>query len=399
MPDKKIHDAELFNRLLNGKLSSAELEELMQWLGADKLEPQAVELILQQLKRPDINEQVNPEIISRLEARLPLILAQTNPQNGTVISLFRKKWLRYAAAVVFILGLGLCFFLTNRPHNENVLTPIAHTNSSEDIQPGKEGAVLTLVDGSKLVLDSLGNGLITTQNGTKVMLRNGALVYNADQSSPIAAGYNTMTTPKGRQFQLVLPDGSKVWLNAASSIRYPIIFTGNERKVEITGEAYFEVVKNTSLPFRVKMNEGREIEVLGTHFNVNSYDNEESINTTLLEGSVRVNNKNSRIVLKPGQQARVGATEKINVLDDVDVDRVMAWKNGIFDFQDASLEEVMRQLERWYDIEIVYEKNIPRLEFFGKMGRDLTLSAVLRGLEKSNVQFRMESGRKLVVLP
>jgi len=250
-----------------------------------------------------------------------------------------------------------------------------------------------------MLLDSLGNGVVTTQNGTKVLLQNGQLVYKTDNSVKTAIGYNTMTTPKGRQFQLVLPDGSKVWLNAASSIRYPTVFTGNERKVEVTGEAYFEVVKNSTSPFRVKINDEAEVEVLGTHFNVNSYMNEESINTTLLEGSVSVKNSSGKLILQPGQQARVAGNEKIKLFAEVDVEKVMAWKNGVFNFQDATLEEVMRQLERWYDIDVVYEKNIPRLEFYGKMGRDLSLAAVLRGLEKSNVHFRIEDGRKLVVLP
>jgi transmembrane sensor len=297
-----------------------------------------------------------------------------------------------------LAGVGLYFILSSKPAPNNHSVAKVQPLTPEEILPGKNGAVLTLVDGSKMVLDSLGNGLITTQNGTKVSLVNGHLVYDAANAADVTA-FNTMSTPKGRQFNLVLPDGSKVWLNAASSIRYPIVFTGKERKVEITGEAYFEVARNTSMPFRVKTNNETEIEVLGTHFNINSYENETSINTTLLEGSVRVKNNQGTIVLKPGQQAQSVKEEKIKLLQQVDVDKVMAWKNGYFNFQDANLQEVMRQLERWYDIEVVYEKNVPELEFFGKMGKDLSLAAVLRGLEKSNVHFRLEDGRKLVVLP
>ncbi|MCR6722586.1 MAG: DUF4974 domain-containing protein [Chitinophagaceae bacterium] len=231
------------------------------------------------------------------------------------------------------------------------------------------------------------------------MLHNGQLVYDGANDEAIAVGYNSMATPKGRQFKMVLPDGTKVWLNAASSIRYPILFTGDERNVEITGEAYFEVAHNKSKPFHVKTSDGTDVEVLGTHFNINSYDNEESINTTLLEGSVRVTSKAGNIVLQPGQQAQSNANGIISLKRTVNIDQVMAWKNGIFDFQDATLEEVMRQLERWYDIDVTYEKNIPKLEFYGKMGKDLSLETVLNGLEKSNVHFRMEAGRKLVVLP
>jgi transmembrane sensor len=386
----------LFNRLLEGKLSGTDLDELIQWLGTEQPDPQAAALILQQLRQS--NQQVDPAIIEKLEARLPLIFAASS-QHGSVISIFKRRWLQYAAAATLIIAFGLYFLIANKPTQSVVAGKIDKPATREEIQPGKEGAILTLVDGSKMVLDSLGNGLLTTQNGTKVLLKNGQLVYDAATSPNVAIGYNTMTTPKGRQFQLVLPDGSKVWLNAASSIRYPIMFTGKERKVEITGEAYFEVARNTAKPFRVQVNEETTIEVLGTHFNINSYSNEESINTTLLEGSVRVISNAGKTVLKPGQQARSRAQETIRVLDNVDVEKVMAWKNGVFNFEDATLEEVMRQLERWYDIEVVYEKNIPRLEFFGKMGKDLSLAAVLSGLEKSNVHFRLEQGRKLVVLP
>ena len=397
MPEKITQNSALFNRLLDGKLSPEDVRSLIQWLGEEHPDPQAAAMVLDQLKQTVNPDELSPEILAKLEARLPLVLAGNKQHSASVISIFRKKWFRYAAAIIILLGTGLYFFTTNKQLNSEKSTIARSTGA--DIEPGKEGAVLTLIDGSKMLLDSLGNGVVTTQNGTKVLLQNGQLIYKAGNSSKAAIGYNTMATPKGRQFQLVLPDGSKVWLNAASSIRYPTVFTGNERKVEVTGEAYFEVVKIAASPFRVKVNDETEVEVLGTHFNVNSYKNEESINTTLLEGSVSVKNSSGKLVLQPGQQARVAGNEKIKLFAEVDVEKVMAWKNGVFNFEDATLEEVMRQLERWYDIDVVYEKNIPRLEFYGKMGRDLNLAAVLRGLEKSNVHFRMEEGRKLVVLP
>lgn len=400
MSDQIPRKSVLFNRLLEGKLSATELEELIKWLGAEKPGADATDLVLQQLKQS--GQQIPPALIEKLEAKIPLILAAGKPKQGRVISLFGKKWVRYAAAIILLAGAGTYFFFTNRSKPvENTIVKTAPL-TPEQVQPGKNGAVLTLTNGSKIVLDSLGNGLITTQNGTKVSLVNGHLVYDAKDAgsaASLATAYNVMSTPKGRQFNLILPDGSKVWLNAASSIRYPIVFAGKERKVEITGEAYFEVARNTSSPFKVKVNDETEIEVLGTHFNINSYENEASINTTLLEGSVRVKNNQGTIVLKPGQQAQSVKQEKIKILREVDVEKVMAWKNGFFNFQDATLQEVMRQLERWYDIEVMYEKNVPDLEFYGKMGKDLSLAAVLSGLEKSNVHFRMEAGRKLIVMP
>lgn len=395
MPANFPHNTDLFNRLLEGKLLPGDAEELVEWLGTGKEDPQMASLILEQLKRSTGRSELSPEIISKLEARLPLILSSR--PRASIVSLARKNWLRYAAAVLLIAGAGAYLYLANR--QTQVTAPqVAVTSTPAEIQPGREGAILTLADGSTMVLDSLGNGLVTTQNGTRVVLRNGQLLYEAGQSKALVA-YNTMSTPKGRQFQLVLSDGTRVWLNAASSIRYPTIFSNTERKVEITGEAYFEVARNPASPFRVQINEHTEVEVLGTHFNINSYENEESINTTLLEGSVQVKNRDGKIVLRPGQQARVKGEDKIRVLNDVDVEKVMAWKNGVFNFQDATLQEVMRQLERWYDIEVVYEKDVPQLEFFGKMGKDLSLQTVLRGLEKSNVHFRIEEGRRLVVLP
>jgi ferric-dicitrate binding protein FerR (iron transport regulator) len=235
------------------------------------------------------------------------------------------------------------------------------------------------------------------------LLKNGQLLYNAGGPVKGAVTYNTMTTPKGRQFQLVLPDGSKVWLNAASSLRYPTVFAGNERTVEVTGEAYFEVARNATKPFVVKVGHETEVQVLGTHFNINSYKDEANINTTLLEGSVRVLNKGKKALLKPGQSAQVAMqanqTAGIKIVNDVDMEKVMAWKNGLFNFQDASLQEVMHQLERWYDIEVVYEKGAPEIEFVGKMERSLSLSEVLRGLQISEVHFRIEQGRRLVVMP
>ena len=326
MSEKITQNSALFNRLLDGKLSPDDVRSLIQWLGDENPDPQAAAIVLSQLKQTVDPDELSPEILAKLEARLPLVLAKNKQQSASVISIFRRKWFRYAAAIVILLGIGSFFFTTSKQDNSE--KPTIAKSTAADIEPGKQGAILTLIDGSKMLLDSLGNGVVTTQNGTKVLLQNGQLVYKTGTSSKTAIGYNTMTTPKGRQFQLVLPDGSKVWLNAASSIRYPTVFTGNERKVEVTGEAYFEVVKIAASPFRVKVNDETEVEVLGTHFNVNSYMNEESINTTLLEGSVSVKNSSGRLVLQPGQQARVAGNEKIKLFAEVDVEKVMAWKNG-----------------------------------------------------------------------
>lgn len=420
------HHRELFDRLKEGKeLTPGEIEQLISWLGEAKLDPEAADLILSQLKKPMTGESIDPAITAALEARLPLILRRK--EERPLLRSLRTHWVRYAAAVMILVA-SLTFFLRNNHPQSLVRVGPPPATIGNDVLPGKNGAILTLADGRTVVLDSQGNGVIAMQNGSKVSLNNGRLAYNAEGAAagaPVASAtsdaaalqYNTMTTPRGRQFQVVLPDGTKVWLNAASSLRYPTQFTGSDRKVEVKGEAYFEVARNEKMPFVVKVNEATEIQVLGTHFNINSYDDESTVKTTLLEGSVRIAYNGEKRVLKPSEQAQVarpGADARvgsngmvaaglapggIKILQDVRVEKVVAWKNGVFDFQDASLEEVMRQLERWYDIEVVYEKNIPQLEFIGKMGRDLTLSNVLRGLELSKVHFRMEGTRKLVILP
>jgi ferric-dicitrate binding protein FerR (iron transport regulator) len=285
---------------------------------------------------------------------------------------------------------------------------VVKTATPADIPPGRDGAILTLADGRQVVLDSLGNGVIATQNGTQVELKNGELAYNKN-AGVVVPVYNNLTTPKGRQFQLKLPDGSRVWLNAASSIRYPTAFSGKDRRVAVTGEAYFEVAHDKTKPFIVDIPSttgepgGSSIEVLGTQFNINAYDNEQSIKTTLLEGSVKIvkrqtaNGKENPVILKPGQQA-VLHDAQLTIHDHADIDKALAWKNGFFNFEDASLQEVMRQLERWYNIEVVYEKNIPDIRFGGKMSNDVSLSGLLRSLQEMEVHFRVE-GRKLIVLP
>jgi hypothetical protein len=332
-------------------------------------------------------------VIERLKTGIGKEIAnQKKPARISRLTIV-NRWVAAAAVLILVAGIG---FFWPKKKNVNPVEESTVNSSPVKIVPGKDGAILTLSDNTTIILDSAGNGIIATQNGSDVVMSNGQLIYKAKKSSGVA--YNTMTTPKGRQFSLVLPDGTKAWLNAASSLRYPTAFIGGERKVEVTGEVYFEVAKNKQMPFKVKVNENMEVEVLGTHFNINSYSNEASINTTLLEGSVQISNQSQKQILRPGQQARVNNDQKINIVSDVNLKKVMAWKNGVFDFDDASLQEVMHQLERWYDIEVVYERGVPDIEFVGTLSRDLSLEDVLKGLKLSEVNFRIE-GRKLVIMP
>ncbi|WEK34402.1 MAG: FecR domain-containing protein [Candidatus Pseudobacter hemicellulosilyticus] len=312
-----------------------------------------------------------------------------------------SKWWA-AAAVVLTLGIGgWLWTISNRSLSS------ANTAQPMDVAPGSNGAILTLADGSKLVLDSLGNGLVAMQNGARLLLKNGQLAYKPGGVAGNEAVYNMMSTPKGRQFNLVLPDGTRVWLNSASTLRYPTTFSGSERRVHITGEAYFEVAKNSKLPFRVTINDRVEAAVLGTSFNVNAYENEASIDATLIEGSIAVAaTAEQPVILKPAQQARIIRPSTAGnqsgtkvVVQEAAIEQVVAWKNGVFDFENMGLEEAMRQLERWYDIEVVYEEGIPRIFFTGKMSKDISLNGLLKLLEEAKVHFRLEEGRRLVVLP
>lgn len=354
-------------------------------------------------------------------------IRQDIPGKPARLRLLTTAWFRYAAVMLLVLGVAVFFLVNNKKQKH----PLTNNNKQipTDIAPGHNGAVLTLADGRQLVLDSLKNGVIATQNGAQVELKNGSLAYNRNDQRNDSIMYNTMHTPRGRQFQLVLPDGTKVWLNAASSIKYPTVFTGATRTVEIEGEAYFEVKPLTpkgekKIPFNVIITGGAEVKVLGTHFNINAYEDEAVIRTTLLEGSVKVVNRQSAIgpdshreqlakdniqevILKPGQQAVQGAHsprlrsatggQALTINHSADLAQVMAWKNGLFNFNGYDIKAVMREIGRWYDLDIVYEGEPEPEEVMGELQRNLSLSQVMKILQKIHVRYRIE-GRKLIVM-
>ncbi|HMH21377.1 MAG TPA: FecR domain-containing protein [Puia sp.] len=321
----------------------------------------------------------------------------------TMPSRMHIGWQRYvaAAAVVVVIATSAWMWMkygTARSAN----SPIAAVNSAspKDIAPGTNKAILTLSDGSTIVLDSAGKGVIAQQGNTRIeKIGNGQLAYNklADNELNDRSGqtiFNTLTTPPAAQFQVVLPDGSRVWLNNASSLRYPTSFAGNTREVELTGEAYFEIAKDAARPFEVRVND-MKIDVLGTSFNVMAYANESAVKTTLLSGGVKVFWGDKHSILKPGQQALVNASG-LKLTDEVNIDAVIAWKNGFFNFDNADIPAVMRQIGRWYDVEVNYEGTMPVRSFGGKMNRNLHLSEVVEILKTSDINCRIE-GRKLIV--
>lgn len=308
-----------------------------------------------------------------------------------------------AAAAVILIFFGIYYFNnTDKPE-------IAYTkkNISTEITPGENKATLTLADGSVITLDSVNTGEIAKQSGIKITkTADGQLVYSISEISTDLASnqlvYNTISTPKGGQYQVVLPDGTHVWLNASSSLKYPTSFKGSERKVELNGEAYFEVVSNKKMPFKVS-SKNQLIEVLGTHFNVNAYSDEDATKTTLLEGAVKVallSNSKEKLfsdykILKPGQQAIL--SEKIKI-SRVDTEEAVAWKNGELMFSSQDIRSVMRQISRWYDVEIVYEDHVGPMTFSGSISKYSNVSDVLEMLELTgDIHFKI-TGRRIVVM-
>jgi ferric-dicitrate binding protein FerR (iron transport regulator) len=305
---------------------------------------------------------------------------------------------RIAAAASILIGLSLSgyFFLHKQPAQQ------ISQNKVQDIAPGGNKAILTLSNGQKVSLTDAENGNIAQQSGTQIKkAQNGQVVYLANSLSTKGANakevvYNTISTPRGGQWQLILPDGSRVWLNAASSITFPTAFTSNNRIVKITGEAYFEVVHNAAKPFRVTTKD-QTIEDIGTHFNINAYDDEGSIRTTLVEGSVKVSNATGSATLTPGQQSIVQNDNKI-VVTQADLDEAIAWKNGLFHFDRADIQTIMREFARWYDVDVQYNGNIPRMAFNGNIDRNSNASVALQVLSVAGVNFKIE-GKKIIVQP
>jgi transmembrane sensor len=301
----------------------------------------------------------------------------------------RISWLKYAAAIVLLIGMGTFLWFNTQKKTSTIVAeePAAKETA---ILPGRNGAILRLGDGTELVLDSLNNGIIEKQKG--VLLKDGQLIYNSTGEGVL----NTTTTPNGRQFNLTLSDGTRVWLNAASSITYPAIFNGTSRRVSITGEVYFEVAKDKLKPFAVDVSDKASIEVLGTSFNVKAYEEEDAIKATLLEGSVRVNANKKSAILKPGQQVQIGLHENIKLLSEADLPQVMAWKNGLFNFNGYDVRSVMREIGRWYNLEIQYESEPEPRIFRGKMQRNLSLDQLMLALKSQNIHCRID-GRKLII--
>lgn len=302
-----------------------------------------------------------------------------------------------AAVVVLIATFGLYYKF--QPADQNVATTNIRKTIKGDVLPGGNKAILKLADGTEIILDNANTGMLAERGFSSVRKsKDGQVVFETNRQAQAASQakplINTLSTPRGGQYQIILPDGTKVWLNAASVLRFPNVFTGKQRVVELEGEAYFEVAKNTTMPFNVLVN-NMKVEVLGTHFNIMAYADENSTNTTLLEGLVRVVKGNESRMIVPGEQALVSGSIKV---ERVNVQDAVAWKNGLTSFNNADIKSIMRQVERWYNVDVTFKGTFPPRTFTGEISRDANLSELFKILQLSNINFKIE-GEKVIVTP
>lgn len=344
-------------------------------------------------KEPEITEKLTDTELTELNQYLQSRIANKIAQvEKPVIPFYSRKYLQAAAAILIVLFSGLLYISIKK--NNGTGSKLAANHPKTVLSPGSSKAVLTLANGSQLVLDDAKNGSLAKQPGASVTKKDSTLSYKTTEKV-IAVSYNTISIPRGGQYQLILADGTKVWLNAASSLRFPTAFPGKERTIELTGEAYFEVAKDATKPFNVKT-ATQNIQVLGTHFNVNAYADEPSVKTTLLEGSVKVNTGDKNVVIKPGQQAVLNNSGTFEVKNDVDTQLITAWKDGMFQFEDADIQAIMRQVSRWYNVDVEFKGAISNATYSGKISRYANASEVLRILELGGINFKIE-GRNIIV--
>jgi transmembrane sensor len=333
----------------------------------------------------DPGERVRKELLKHIQASPITPMYQPQKYTGA----FK---LAAAAAILLAIALPATYFLLNR---QPAATPVVATSQPAAVTSASHKAVLTLANGEKIVLDEKGMQQLAQQGNSNILNKNGQLVYEKTNGEATTPLYNTLTTAAGETYPLVLADGSRIWLNASSSIRFPATFAGHERKIELTGEAYFEIAHDAHKPFRIQVKQ-MTVNVLGTHFNINSYADEATINTTLLEGAVKINSDKGSIQLAPGEQSQVSPNGNLKRVTGINTSEIVAWKEGYFQFESADLTTVLRQFSHWYDVEIVYEGKVKPRKFFGMISRNSSLVNVLKMLNANDVSYRIE-GKKLIV--
>ncbi|MDB4923073.1 FecR family protein [Mucilaginibacter sp.] len=377
------NEEELLSKFKNGTCSKKELRLIEKWmLMHDEGDSTGL--------TEDDFEQAGKEIWLRIQA-------VKNHQQQKI-----SLWPRIAVAASFIVCLSVVTYILMKKPAVLIVKNTAPLREKMGIAPGGNKATLTLANGKTIVLTGAQNGRLATQGNIAITkAADGQIVYHIKEQKEETANsqvaYNTVTTPRGGQYQIYLPDGSHVWLNAASSIKYPTAFTGKTREVELSGEAYFEIAKNPQKPFRVNTGNRQQIEVLGTHFNVEAYADDNHINTTLLEGSVKLIYGQRQAILVPGQIAINDLPESL-VVKKANIEAVMAWKNGLFIFNDENIKVVMKKAARWYDFDVEYRGDIQEKKFGGIISRYKSVTELLDNMNiSSGIQYKIE-GRKIILM-
>lgn len=390
----------LFDKYARGQASPEELHEFWQLLAATDKDG----LLFDDLKVWWDKYEGSDDLSAGVDGAKTLkrVLAGASRQETDYIGIHhrpgrrtRQMWAA-AAAACLLIAFAAWFYFQRQGKELLPVAKIANPAYHNDVLPGVKGATLTLADGSVVQLDSAGNGLHLTQGNAQVSAANGTVVYSGE-SAATSTAYNTLTTRKGQQYPLRLSDGSLVILDAGSSITYPVTFQDKNRVVKVEGQAWFEIARDTARPFIVQ-HRNKQVQVYGTHFNVKAYDDEPDLRVTLAEGSIKVSNGTVSQMLVPGQQAILSKSgDGIRVDANADIEETIAWKNGLFEYKSKDLTHVMRDVARWYDIEVVYDGPKPTDTFTGGISRAVTLTELLTILEMSRIHFKLD-GRKLTVL-
>lgn len=389
--------AQLLIKYLEGNLSEAEKKLLDSWLKADAQN----ERLFQKLQTDEFLKEELKILHSVDEEKAFDKIQESINKRTPVVPLKRnhiKRMIGVAAAVVIIVASASIFYLNSQKQQSRNIVKVKESTDIpvEKIMPGGNIATLTLSDGSVISLHDTENGVVTQEGNVDIVkLKDGQITYGKTDNGNKEILYNVVTTPKGGKYNLTLADGTKIWMNAASSLRFPASFSGNVRRVEMEGEVYFDIAEDLKHPFIVMVN-GAEILVTGTEFNVNAYRDESFMKVTLLEGKVFLKNKDDRTSLTPGEQAEVAGAGKFIIHKNIDIEEVIAWKAGLFHFNKADIKTVMKDISRWYDVDVEFKDTRKKKLFKGEMQRDLELSQVIKILNKHHIDIEL-SGRKMIV--
>lgn len=388
LPD---HIAELFFLNLQDGLSNKQQKELDDWLDENPYNRKVFDRTKTQktvFKDLEVFQKFNVDLAWEKFEDSTFTKSKENTLPDRILNTPFLKWLAACAALLLI---SLAAYYFNNQFDTKYAVKV-----QQEINPASKGALLTLSNGKKVLLDTIQNGTIKLENGSTAEVIDGQLSYHQSENLNVI---NNISTTSGRYYQMILADGTKVWLNANSSISFPSVFHGTTRTVKIQGEVYFEVTKNREMPFIVEASNGLRIEVTGTKFNLNTYADESSWKTTLIEGKVNVHFDGKVVTLHPGGQAKVDLKKNILAMTDkVNTDKAVAWISGLFNFEDASLPEIMREIQRWYDVEVEYKGPIQQIGFFGEISRKESLEDVIRALQESGVKLKLHKERRLITI-